>query len=323
MESLETRELLSVAPTEYAEIRELYSAFELSENMSDVNVIDLTAAVTSAQVQAALDAAKATPQDDLIVFRATAQGASAYFNRTLTIDFDEAKSGALTLVSYGDALTQLSSAENAVFSVKSGDVRLGGFAFVGKENGASHNLDLTPVADDATLKVERSIYLKQSVVENVFGAVGQNSALYGNATSGTGGATNGYGTASFDDARFAADFQVDGSTWGYVAGLTLSEAVELTAATHSFQTSTFFDADKTLENTDDDELCWAATAANMLKYVGLDAGMTADQIFQEFQYCFTNAGGWVDRLRERLSGAWRYDYLLVGVEGTNDRARRF
>ncbi len=268
MECLENRELLSVTPIEYAEIRELYSSFELSENMSDVNVIDLSAAATSEQVQVALEAAKASPQDDLIVLRTTAEASSALFDRTLTIDFDENVSGKLTLVSYGSALAQLSSAENAVFSVKSGDVQLGGFAFLGKENGAAGNLDLTPAGDGATLTIERSIYLKQSGGDNSSGDAG---------------------TAK--EIGYSADFSVDGEKRGYVAGLTLSEAVELTSATYYFQTDVFFDVNKTWANTDDDELCWAAAASNMLKYAGFDADMTADEIFQEFQYCFSDQGG--------------------------------
>ncbi|MBQ9799083.1 MAG: hypothetical protein IJO40_03995 [Thermoguttaceae bacterium] len=294
MEALEGRELLSVTPTEYAEIRELYSAFELSENMAEVNVIDLAAATTSKEVQAALDAAKATPRDDLIVLRTTAGASSVFFERTITVDFDESVSGKLTIVSYGDALAQVSSAENAVFSVESGDVRLGGFAFVGKENDATAARDLTPCADGATLTVERSIYLKQSGGDAFEGSNGQGQGPNDNATSGTDDGASGTGSAAFDDARFTADFQVDGSTWGYVAGLTLSEAVELTTATYYYQTDQFFDVDKTRDNVDDDELCWAATASNMLKYVGFDAGMTVDEIFQEFQYCFPDVAGWVD-----------------------------
>lgn len=69
----------------------------------------------------------------------------------------------------------------------------------------------------------------------------------------------------------------------------MTEAVELAAATRSFQTSTFFDVNKTWN--DDANLCWAATASNMLKYAGFDAGMTAQEIFDEFKYCFPDVGG--------------------------------
>ncbi len=194
----------------------------------------------------------------------------------MTIDFDESVSGKLTLVSYGSASAQFSSAENAVFSGKSGDARLGGFAFVGKENGATGNLDLTPVADGATPAVERSIYLKQS--GGVDGDSEKKLAVVLN------------GATLANEASYSADFQVEGSTWGYVAGSTLSEAVELTTATYSFQTSTFFDANKTTRK-EDDLFCWAATAANMLKYAGFDAGMTAQGIFDDFIRCFNNGAG--------------------------------
>ncbi|MBR4103671.1 MAG: hypothetical protein IKK39_06375, partial [Thermoguttaceae bacterium] len=92
METLENRELLSVTPLEYAESRELYSAFEQSENISEANVVDLTAAMMSAQAQAALDAAQATPQNDLIAGRTTSETWSARFGQTTTINSSIASS---------------------------------------------------------------------------------------------------------------------------------------------------------------------------------------------------------------------------------------
>lgn len=111
-----------------------------------------------------------------------------------------------------------------------------------------------PGVPGGAASVERSIYLKQSGGDVCEDVVGKKRTAAAATTSGIGG-------AALDDVRFAADFQVDGSTRGYVAGLTLTEAVELATATHSFQTSIFFDVNKTWN--DDANLYWAATASNM------------------------------------------------------------
>ena len=162
MESLESRELLSVTPLEYAGIRELYSSFELSENMSEVNVIDLNAATTSAQVQAALDAAKATPQDDLLVMRVDAE------NHTLTLDgnplvVDVApENGGVYIVALADdgsnvSLTVDTQHMSRAFSILRGEVGLANMDVYGRtwsfDEGSAYD-GLIRVRNVADLTVE-------------------------------------------------------------------------------------------------------------------------------------------------------------------------
>lgn len=53
------------------------------------------------------------------------------------------------------------------------------------------------------------------------------------------------------------------------------------------------DAEKSLENTEDDWMCWAAAASNILEWTGWGTELfeSAQEIFTEFQNSWTNAGG--------------------------------
>ncbi|MBQ2790396.1 MAG: hypothetical protein IJE97_12245, partial [Thermoguttaceae bacterium] len=287
LESLENRELLSVTPTEYADIRELYSSFELAENLSEINAIDLSAATTSAQVQAALDAAKATPQDDLIVLRTTAEASSVSFERTITVDFDESVSGKLTIVSYGDALLSASSDEGAIFSVVSGSANVGGFVLLGDSSKGAAKNDLTPVADGAELNLARSVYLTTN-----FDDAAANSTRSRRASA-----------SSASEPVFSAEYRVEGTTWAFVAGLSAAEAAELTTAVSSYQTSSYYDVNKSWSG--DEQMCWAASTSNLLKYAGFDAGMSVEEIFDAFKTSFTDAGGAV---------SYGVEWFLNGVD---------
>lgn len=71
---------------------------------------------------------------------------------------------------------------------------------------------------------------------------------------------------------------------------------------------TWHDAEKTMANTDDDLLCWAAATSNVLMYTGWNAGFAStDAIFADFQNHWTDQGGNI------IFGVdWWFD-------GTNDR----
>ncbi|MBP3531005.1 MAG: fibronectin type III domain-containing protein, partial [Thermoguttaceae bacterium] len=296
LERLEERALLSVTPVEYAEIRELYSAFELPENIAEVNIIDLNVAATSAQVQTALAAAKTSPQNDLIVLRTTEEAASAHFDQAVTIDFDESLSGKLTIVSYGDALLSTSSDEGAIFSVVSGSVNLGGFILLGDLTNGFARENLTPIADCGELNLTRSVYLTAN--ENDTPASTRSRFAL---------------TSSAVEPTFSAEYPVEGSTWAYVADLSVTEAANLTTAVSSYQTSSYYDVNKNWNG--DDQMCWAASASNLLKYAGFDAGMTVQEIFDEFKSSFTDDGGAV---------SYAVEWFLNGVnrgEGLNDFAQ--
>jgi len=83
---------------------------------------------------------------------------------------------------------------------------------------------------------------------------------------------------------------------------------------------TWADAEKTDVNTDDDDLCWAASASNILEYTGWGqvGGMTTtDDMFAHFGAHFTDAGGtanagwnwWFDGINDYqgVSGAAQED----------------
>jgi len=64
---------------------------------------------------------------------------------------------------------------------------------------------------------------------------------------------------------------------------------------------TWYDANKSPTNTEDDLMCWAATAANILAWGGWTTPVyqTADQIFRHFQDHWTDNGGY-------MSWAWKW-----------------
>ncbi len=59
LETLESRELLSVNPAEYAQIRDTYDRLALPEDFSSINTVELAELTAEAQ-QAAIDQAAAT-----------------------------------------------------------------------------------------------------------------------------------------------------------------------------------------------------------------------------------------------------------------------
>jgi hypothetical protein len=65
IETLENRELLSVSVGEFDAIRSQYADLELSANMSDYNVIEITAAqLSDANLRNAISQAASTTQND-------------------------------------------------------------------------------------------------------------------------------------------------------------------------------------------------------------------------------------------------------------------
>lgn len=78
---------------------------------------------------------------------------------------------------------------------------------------------------------------------------------------------------------------------------------------------TYADAEKSFLNTEDDDLCWAAAASNVLEYTGWGkvGGMTnADQMFARFQDHWTDQGSlpryawnwWFDGISRPGSPGW-------------------
>lgn len=129
-ESLEDRRLLSVSAAEYVALRESYIDFDLPEEMAEINIaeIDVTNLSVS-HLQAAVNTARSSSQDDLIILRTTKNAYTMTFadqNDEFVIDFDVATDGRLTILAMGDTPLVIDAAEyNRVFRVISGSVQLG------------------------------------------------------------------------------------------------------------------------------------------------------------------------------------------------------
>ena len=75
------------------------------------------------------------------------------------------------------------------------------------------------------------------------------------------------------------------------------------------------DAEKSPNNSDDDKMCWAAAASNVLEYTGwgfVDGMTNADEVFAYFQTHYSNAGGWSD-------GAWQFWFDIMSDPCTGAR----
>ena len=105
----------------------------------------------------------------------------------------------------------------------------------------------------------------------------------------------------------------------------ISSAYALTYMGYDYFGGTYQDAEKSPTNSEDDLMCWAATASNMLNWTGWgnvwSTGSTAeDNIFQYFQDHWTDQGGnmyfgvdwWFDGLSD--SQGWQ-GWSQVDVDG--------
>ncbi|MGL6196074.1 MAG: DVUA0089 family protein [Thermoguttaceae bacterium] len=102
MEQLENRELLAVTAAEFAEIRATYPDMNLTANMTDYNVIELTSAELSLEkLQAAITNAGTTAKPDVIVCRTT-DTQNTITSSAVTININGQAFGGVTIVGFGD-----------------------------------------------------------------------------------------------------------------------------------------------------------------------------------------------------------------------------
>ena len=134
------------------------------------------------------------------------------------------------------------------------------------------------------------------------------------AFAGEGGIISPSGTLTFDAGTTQtftilpaseyriADVLVDGVSVGIVSKYSFTaidtdhsiEAIfRRESQEYSFLRDAWNDAEKSLTNPDDDWMCWAAAAANILEWSGWGTEIfdTAQEIFSYFQDSWTNAGG--------------------------------
>ena len=137
VEELESREMLSVSPLEFSAICEQYADLDLSANMADYNIIEIGIGELSAQtLQAALDAAAKTVQDDLIVIRTDNENNTlALYGNPLTIEINSARFGSVAIVVLSDSNTSLTvdtQGMSRAFRINSGNAAMGGMEIVGQ-----------------------------------------------------------------------------------------------------------------------------------------------------------------------------------------------
>ncbi|MCL2347585.1 MAG: right-handed parallel beta-helix repeat-containing protein [Planctomycetaceae bacterium] len=104
LEPLEERQMLSVTPADFNAIKTAYPDLNLSANMSDYNVIEITAAqLSDAALRDAINTAGTTTANDLIVVRTTqTQNKITLSGMELAINIDATQFGSVTIVSLGD-----------------------------------------------------------------------------------------------------------------------------------------------------------------------------------------------------------------------------
>ena len=313
LEGLEERQLLSVSAAEFAAIREAYSKLDLQESASDLNVVEIQAEdVSYASITRAIQEAAATPESDLIVLRTDAANYQLDLgDATIAIDVDSAASGSITLASFGPRALQIATTSHeGVFSISSGDVRLGGFALVGFSDYGARELVATSElvslsTDSLTLLTlsnanvgEYSIDAAPNIADSQEELGAAPFTLIGSsdyyAARGLSNQQELGGDSSIRES-WSVDFQYSETERGFLAGLSTEEAILITTGTGTFQTNVYYDADKGRASGDgDDYQCWAATCANMLYYTGWAPQSTfpdEEAVFDVFTENFVDDGG--------------------------------
>ncbi|MDO4587310.1 MAG: hypothetical protein Q4C95_08440, partial [Planctomycetia bacterium] len=119
LEALEERQLLSVTPAEYNEIRATFPDISLPENSENVNIIEVRS-LTSESLNNAIATAAQTPENDLIYVRNNSEVLE--LNSPVVVDLDSNQFGDLMIVGSGAGI-QIKT-ENAAFDVLAGNVQI-------------------------------------------------------------------------------------------------------------------------------------------------------------------------------------------------------
>ncbi|MCL2347719.1 MAG: right-handed parallel beta-helix repeat-containing protein, partial [Planctomycetaceae bacterium] len=194
-EPLEERQLLAVSATEFSQIRTQYPDLNLSANMADYNVIEITAAqLTATNLQNAINTAGATTANDLIVCRTTSSQNTIALNSALTISSNSTIWGSVNIVSLGmngfaDNLTLDAQAKSRVFSIGStSTVALAGLTITGgysSSGGGIYNSGKLTITDSAI--AENSAEQLGGGIYNSNKLTVTNCTITGNSATSTGG----------------------------------------------------------------------------------------------------------------------------------------
>ncbi|MDO5565907.1 MAG: fibronectin type III domain-containing protein, partial [Planctomycetia bacterium] len=307
MEPLEQRELLAVSFAEYNQIRELYSGFELAADWEQVHIVDLEELSRDALCEA-VSLATSSQGDDLIVVRTSQEAASiALGDETLDIDYDADQFGTLTIIGWGDTLLELTGRTTLV-NVSAGDVQLGAMQLTVQGTVATDaDFEFLASDSDASLSTSRMLYVRDSQAQpTVQASTEAGSNLFSASAAGTQSPVTGYYSVEFQLTR--TDDNPTESKWAYVTGLDLSGVEQISTALAGGYGSIdplsviggksgyYVDAEKS-DAPSDSDLCWAATASNMLWYSGwANSDMTPsfsseDSVLDYFKSYWPNVGG--------------------------------
>ncbi len=190
LEALEAREMLAVGAAEYAAILQAYPEFELPQNYSQVNIIEIQADEISLNaLKDAIETAGATKKDDLVVVRTDAQHDRVALEKPsdqLVYELDPDFFGATTIVAVGSKpLTLDAQAASRVLTLAAGKLSLGNLVLA---NGAGERGGLVYNRGDLTLKdcALTSGAATSGLGSNVYssGALSAVNSTFNNALSG-------------------------------------------------------------------------------------------------------------------------------------------
>ncbi|MDO4587009.1 MAG: caspase family protein [Planctomycetia bacterium] len=284
MEPLEERQLLAVTPADYAGIQTTFDSLDLND-YSSVNIIEIdNTSLTSSSLREAVSQAANSQQDDVILLRTTKDNYTIDLQGdAIQINIDSSTQGSISIIGYGESMLHLINEDLNVINVQSGEVNLGGLNLVTMGGSSQLRKVLLNQGENADVATQRVLFSSSYTIDTTE-IIDDSLVLPSNA-----------GTSDSDDnGYYSAEFQLSGSNWVYVSGLTQYEAQDIEnnvyAGTVEFYVGEFFDAEK--DGINDSQLCWAATASNILAYTnwGYTVGEDEYDIFDYFKENFTDGG---------------------------------
>lgn len=303
IEPLESREMLSVSPMDDEAIRAAYPDLNLAANMSQYNVIEITASQLSAEtLQTAINTAANTTADDLILVRTHGSQPIDIGSSPLLIDIDSSRFGNLSIVSLGENRLQMrSDFGGGVLEVRSGIIALGGIslsgtpAYPGQEFTA---MDLVSIADSAQVCTDQFF----ASVQTDYGPGNYDLAsdvegpVFASADLPLGSVPN----STTNLQSYSVTFSAGGTKMAFLTGLSLEEKTKIENGTITINTLSQlnpYDAEKydvSRSYYGDIDHCWAKASANMLAYAGwgnVNGFQDEDDIADYFKNNFTDVGG--------------------------------
>ncbi|MDR2642637.1 MAG: fibronectin type III domain-containing protein, partial [Planctomycetaceae bacterium] len=308
IENLEVRDLLSVSVADFDWLRSTYSDINFESSLSHYNVIEITTSqLNETNLKNAITTAGTTTQDDLIVLRGGKESVIDLGSSFLNIDIDSSIYGSVGIFSLGEGLLQISSTNNSsIVNISKGEVSIGGVAVLGVETaGVSFSVfDVIQTSSYANL-----------TTDNIIEAVSTNHNVGNYSLTGSPEPTAGSAIGSRKSIK--ANIQLEGTQFAFIAGLSQDEYNQFMGGSNDLSIVQPYDAEKYYVDGTDLNLCWAASASNMLAYTSwgdVNGFQNEDDIFDYFRENFTDRGS-----NQFLGLEWFFtgDYgtMVVDLEG--------